>query len=108
MGYWLQYVADIYFAGVSTDTRPHVAFVVAWAGMSSQMARLLGLLILIVELTTLLDLRKRTVWVLRGVLVVAVGMYPDISANILIMAYAVFVFASNATNTGTTRYVHPS
>ncbi|KAI0337932.1 hypothetical protein BDW22DRAFT_1432941 [Trametopsis cervina] len=59
-------------------------FLVAWAGMSSQMARLLGMLILIIELTVVLDLRNWTVWALRGMLVVAL----------------VFIFVANATNTG--------
>ncbi|KAI0691382.1 hypothetical protein BC835DRAFT_120658 [Cytidiella melzeri] len=61
-------------------------FVVAWAGMSSQMARLLGMLILIIEITVLLDLKRWTVWAMRGMLIVAL----------------IFVFAANATNTGTT------
>ncbi|KAI0089290.1 hypothetical protein BDY19DRAFT_136428 [Irpex rosettiformis] len=48
-------------------------FVVAWGGMSSQVARLLGMLILILELTTMLGMRKMAVWGLRVMLVVALG-----------------------------------
>ena len=54
-------------------TRTCVAFVVAWAGMSSQVARLLGMLILILEITVLLDMKKWTVWGLRVMLVIALG-----------------------------------
>ncbi|THG98088.1 hypothetical protein EW026_g4031 [Hermanssonia centrifuga] len=61
------------------------AFVVAWGGMASQLARLLGLAIVILELKRL-GLRHWEPWLLWGALFVALA----------------FIFAENATNTGIT------
>lgn len=50
--------------------------------MSSQVARLLGMLILIIELTALLNMRRITVWILRGILVVALGEWQQLLQQI--------------------------
>ena len=51
--------------------------------MSAQMARLLGMLILIIEISVLLDLRKITIWVLRGLLVVALGKSASVCISMI-------------------------
>lgn len=63
------------------------AFVVAWGGMAAQLGRLLGIVILASELGQI-GVKSGEVWVIR------VGAFAGLG----------FIFASNATNTGTTRW----
>ncbi|KAJ3478515.1 hypothetical protein NLI96_g9705 [Meripilus lineatus] len=66
------------------------AFIVAWGGMSSQCARLVGIIILTLDLKRS-HIRRSESWSLWAGVVIALA----------------FVFATNAVNTGTTRQLAP-